>query len=63
MVVVTVESGKKDCPSAVFTITNYTEDLDMDCNSAADAEICDVLATLLRELIDKGIINGSVATA
>jgi len=44
-----------------FTITNLTQDLAMDCNAAADAEICDVLGTLIRELIRKGIINGTVA--
>jgi hypothetical protein len=44
-----------------FVITNLTQDLAMDCNAAADAEICDVLGTLIRELIRKGIINGTVA--
>ena len=44
-----------------FTITNLTQDLAMDCNTAADAEIADVLGTLIRELIRKGIINGTVA--
>jgi hypothetical protein len=32
----------------------------MDCDAAADAEICDVLATVIRELIRKGILNGTV---
>ena len=48
---------------AVFTITNYTDDVAMDCNAASDAEICDVLATLIKQLIEAGIINGTVATA
>jgi hypothetical protein len=55
--------GRKDLSSqsSAFVITNYTEDLAMDCNTAADAEICDVLATLIRELIKRGLISGTVA--
>ena len=44
-----------------FQITNLTEDYDMDCNASADAVICDVLGTLIRELIERGVINGTVA--
>lgn len=44
-----------------FAVTNLTEDFAMDCNAAADAEICDVLGTLIRELIRKGVINGTVS--
>ena len=44
-----------------FAVTNITEDYAMDCNTAADAEICDVLGTLIRELIQRGVINGTVA--
>ncbi len=44
-----------------FAVTNLTEDYDMDCNSSADAVICDVLGTLIRELIQRGVINGTVA--
>jgi hypothetical protein len=46
-----------------YAITNWTEDHAMDCNTATDAEICDVLATLIADLIRQGIIKGSVATA
>jgi len=53
----------RDTPSAVFTITNWTSDLDMDCDGSADLVICDVLGTLINELIKKGIIEGSVAVA
>ena len=58
-----LQGGKRDTTgqTAAFTITNFTQDLDMDCNASADAVICDVLATLIRELIRKGIINGTVA--
>lgn len=44
-----------------FAITNITEDYVMNCNAAADAEIADVLATLIRELILAGVIDGTVA--
>jgi hypothetical protein len=46
-----------------FAITNYTEDVAMNCDTAAVAETNDVLATVIRELINQGILNGSVATA
>lgn len=44
-----------------FAVTNLTPDFAMDCNAAADAEICDVLGTVIRELIKKGILQGTVA--
>ena len=58
-----LQGGLKDHSSQelAFTITNMTQDVAMDCNTAADAEICDVLATVIRELIRKGILNGVVS--
>jgi len=58
-----LQGGLKDHSSQelAFTITNITQDVAMDCNTAADAEICDVLATVIRELIRKGILNGVVS--
>ncbi len=44
-----------------YTITNITADRTMDCNAAADAEIADVLATLIQDLRDKGIVTGTIA--
>lgn len=44
-----------------FTVTNWTSDYAMDCNADADAAICDVLGSLIKELIEKGIITGSVS--
>ena len=46
-----------------YSITNWTEDHALNCDTAAAAEICDVLATLISDLINQGIIKGSVATA
>lgn len=51
----------RDNPSQAFTVTNWVEDLDMDCNASADAVICDVLGTLINELIKKGVIEGTVS--
>jgi hypothetical protein len=44
-----------------YAVTNWTTDRAMDCNAAADAEICDVLGTLIGDLIAAGILNGTVA--
>ena len=57
-----LQGGNRDYVStAQFAVTNLTEDYDMDCDASADAVICDVLGTLIRELIRKGVINGTVA--
>lgn len=58
-----LQGGRRDLTSQdlAFIITNYTQDVAMDCNAAADAEICDVLATLIKILIQKGIVNGTVS--
>jgi len=44
-----------------FTITNWTNDIDMDCDASADAVLADVLATLIKELQAKGIIGGTTS--
>lgn len=46
---------------AVFTYTNLTSDKDIDCDAAV-AVIGDGLGTLVRELLDQGIIQGTTAT-
>ena len=46
-----------------FTVTNCTAVVAMDANATADAAICDVLGTLIAELINAGIIQGTVNTA
>lgn len=45
-----------------FTVTNWTDDVALDCNAAAVAETNDVLGTLIRQLIRLGILNGTVST-
>ena len=54
--------NQRDNPQKSFAVTNWTEDVAMDCDAAADAEICDVLGTLIKELIEAGVIQGSVST-
>ena len=53
--------GVRDQSSATCTIDSWTENLGLSCNSDADAVICDVLGTLINELIKKGILNGTVS--
>ena len=57
-----LQGGLKDHSSQelAFTITNLTQDTAMNCDAAADAELADVLGTVIRELIRKGILNGTV---
>ena len=57
-----LQGGKRDYVStAQFAVTNITEDYTLDCNANSDLATADVLGTLIRELIRKGIINGTVA--
>lgn len=44
-----------------ISCTGWTSDVAMDCNTAADAEIADVLATLIKILQTKGILGGTVS--
>ncbi len=45
-----------------YTVTNHTDDRVMDADSAADAELADVLGSVIADLIAQGILSGSVAT-
>jgi len=61
-----LQGGKRDYIStAQFAVTNVTQDYSLDCNTAfAEAgflALQDNVGTLIRELIRKGIINGTVA--
>ena len=57
-----LQGGVRDTIStSQFAVTNITEDYALDCNANADLATADVLGTLIRELIRKGIINGTVA--
>ena len=58
-----LQGGVRDTVNtAQFAVTNITQDYALDCNGEAGAlAVADVLGTLIRELIRKGIINGTVA--
>ena len=52
----------RDIASQVFTITNFTEDIALNCNEEAGALlVADVLATLIQELQRKGIIEATIS--
>jgi len=52
---------KQDLEGDSFVITNFTEDLALDCDSTSDGELADVLGTVIRNLQQQGILKGSVA--
>ena len=47
----------------VFVVTNFTEDFLFDANTATLADTSDVLATLIKMLIEQGTLNGTVSSA
>lgn len=63
MVTTTSYDGTRDSPEAVssWTVTDYTEDLILDCNTD-NASLGNNLGTLIKQLIQLGILKGSVAT-
>jgi hypothetical protein len=57
-----LQGGKRDTQNdEAFVVTNYTEDFTFDANGNSDLVTADVLSTLIRQLIRRGIINGTVA--
>ena len=65
---VVVATGTRDVRDnktgqTVFAFTNWTEDAGVDCNSATNDELSDTLATVVKILIEQGILNGTVASA
>ena len=46
---------------SAFTVTNWTEDLDFDANTATDTVQSNAIAYIFQTLIDQGIINGTVS--
>ena len=52
----------RDIVSRNFTVTNFTDDLVLNCNEEAGALlVADVLATLIKELKDQGIISADIS--
>lgn len=58
-----LQGGKRDLTGqdTNFAVTNITEDFTLDCNANSDLATADVLGTLIKVLIRKGVINGTVA--
>jgi hypothetical protein len=58
-----LEVGKRDISSqqTSFAVTNITSDYALDCNANNDLSTADVLGTLIKELIQAGIIHGTIA--
>jgi len=52
--------SQRDEVQKEFTVTNWTNDVALDCNAAAVAETNDVLGTLIAALIEAGVIQGTV---
>ena len=46
--------------SAAYTVTNHTVDRTYDANASSTSELADVLGTLLLDLINNGLMQGSV---
>jgi hypothetical protein len=46
--------------SSEFAVTSYVEDLSIASNEAGAANVAAVLATLIKVLIENGVVNGTV---
>jgi len=53
--------SERDISSQAFSVTNWTEDLTFDANTATLGVTSDVLGTLINELIKNGTISGTVS--
>ncbi len=53
--------NQRDITSQLFTVTNFTERLSLNCNANDDLLTADVLATLIQELKDQGIIDATIS--
>jgi hypothetical protein len=58
-----LQGGKRDLSPQTtnFTVTNFTADYTISGTEAGAANIAATLTTLIRDLIAKGIVNGTVA--
>ena len=51
----------RDNPSDTFTVTNHTAGLSLNCDANDDLLTADTLGSLIKTLIDLGVLNGTVA--
>ena len=58
-----LQGGKRDLTGQTtkFTVTSFSEDYTIASNEGTAGNIAAVLTTLIRDLIAKGIVNGTVA--
>jgi len=58
-----LQGGQRDLSPQTtgYTVTNFTADYTISCTESTAANIAATLTTLIRDLIAKGIINGTVA--
>ena len=59
--VTTKFKGTTDAQLSPFTVTNWADDRVLVCTTD-DAALGNVLGTLIKQLMDKGILTGSVAS-
>jgi hypothetical protein len=57
-----LQGGKRDLTGQTtnFTVTSFSEDYTIASNEGTAGNIAAVLTTLIRDLIRKGIVNGTV---
>lgn len=62
MALICSSGGRRDIGATIseFAVTSYTEDLSLASNEAGAANVAAVLGTLIKVLIEQGIIKGSV---
>lgn len=57
-----LQGGKRDTLSlSKFIVTSFSEDYTIASNEGTAGNIAAVLTTLIRDLINAGVINGTVA--
>jgi len=61
-----LQVGKRDTTGqlAAWTITDWTDDRSLDCNTENTlTNLCNNFGTLIKQLIQAGILNGTVTAA
>ena len=56
-----VRNQRDDSGKNQYAVTNITVDRALDCNGNSDLATADVLGTLIKDLIEAGVISGTVA--
>ena len=53
--------NQRDDGKVVFTVTNHTAGLSLNCNANDDLLTADTLGSLIAALIEAGVIHGTVS--